>query len=109
MRRGCRQRSVRTSHHVRGPLQGSLVDARRVGGARRHSARAWVSPFSLTEIRFVTMLSEMDTEREQTPDDMKARRAPVAPCPQCGFPMMAVRGSKDAVCRNCGFKDSCCY
>jgi DNA-directed RNA polymerase subunit RPC12/RpoP len=34
---------------------------------------------------------------------------PVAPCPQCGFQMMAVRGSRDAVCQNCGFKDSCCY
>jgi DNA-directed RNA polymerase subunit RPC12/RpoP len=34
---------------------------------------------------------------------------PVAACPQCGFQMMAVRGSRDAVCQNCGFKDSCCY
>src|SRR5262249_1691969 len=33
----------------------------------------------------------------------------IAPCPQCGAPMFAIRGSKLAVCRNCGFKDSCCY
>jgi hypothetical protein len=32
-----------------------------------------------------------------------------APCPQCREPMNAIRGSKLAVCRNCGFKDSCCY
>ena len=42
-------------------------------------------------------------------------RAPIrdesatAPCPQCQEPMNAIRGSKLAVCRNCGFKDSCCY
>ena len=30
------------------------------------------------------------------------------PCPVCGFPMGAVRGSKAAVCGNCGFKDGCC-
>lgn len=33
----------------------------------------------------------------------------IAPCPVCGFDMMAVRGSTQAVCSNCGFKDSCCY
>ncbi|MGH2410540.1 MAG: hypothetical protein ACRDGS_09250 [Chloroflexota bacterium] len=33
----------------------------------------------------------------------------VQPCPQCGYPMLGIRGSKDAVCSNCGFKDSCCY
>lgn len=32
-----------------------------------------------------------------------------APFPQCGNWMNAVRGSKDAVCTCCGFKDSCCY
>lgn len=30
------------------------------------------------------------------------------PCPVCGFPIGAVRGSKEAICRNCGFKDGCC-
>ena len=29
-----------------------------------------------------------------------------APCPVCGEPMHAVRGSKSAICANCGFKDS---
>jgi hypothetical protein len=30
------------------------------------------------------------------------------PCPVCGFPIGAVRGSKAAICGNCGFKDGCC-
>ncbi len=30
-------------------------------------------------------------------------------CPQCGARMSAIRGSKAAICANCGFKDSCCY
>jgi len=29
-------------------------------------------------------------------------------CPVCGFPIGAVRGSKEAICGNCGFKDGCC-
>jgi hypothetical protein len=29
-------------------------------------------------------------------------------CPVCGFPIGAVRGSKAAICGNCGFKDGCC-
>ena len=31
------------------------------------------------------------------------------PCPNCGAPMNAIRGSKQAICANCGFKDSCCF
>jgi predicted RNA-binding Zn-ribbon protein involved in translation (DUF1610 family) len=30
------------------------------------------------------------------------------PCPQCGFPICDIAGSKAAICPNCGFKDSCC-
>jgi hypothetical protein len=52
-------------------------------------------------------------EREPLPPPplvgLAAEGAIVAPCPQCGAPMFAMRGSKLAVCRNCGFKDSCCY
>ena len=29
-------------------------------------------------------------------------------CPVCGFPIGAVKGSKAAICGNCGFKDGCC-
>jgi hypothetical protein len=31
------------------------------------------------------------------------------PCPNCGAAMNAIRGSKQAICANCGFKDSCCF
>jgi predicted RNA-binding Zn-ribbon protein involved in translation (DUF1610 family) len=54
------------------------------------------------------MLSDVENDhrvREKAPDE----RVPVAPCPVCGFDMVAIRGSKEAVCSNCGFKDSCCY
>jgi hypothetical protein len=55
------------------------------------------------------MLSEMDADESTVTDERQRPDVPVADCPQCGFPMLAIRGSKDAVCRNCGFKDSCCY
>lgn len=32
----------------------------------------------------------------------------VQACPQCGNPMGAIKGSRDAVCRRCGWKDGCC-
>jgi len=43
------------------------------------------------------------------PRDPRSDEAPVGPCPNCGAPMNAIRGSKLAICRNCGFKDSCCF
>ncbi|MGV8085836.1 MAG: hypothetical protein ACP5N9_06320 [Candidatus Bilamarchaeum sp.] len=33
----------------------------------------------------------------------------VFPCPNCGESMSAIRGSMVAKCKNCGFKDSCCF
>lgn len=30
------------------------------------------------------------------------------PCPQCDSPIGIMRGSVDAICKNCGFKDPCC-
>jgi hypothetical protein len=30
------------------------------------------------------------------------------PCPACGGPVIGVYGRKDAICKNCGFKLSCC-
>jgi ribosomal protein L37AE/L43A len=54
------------------------------------------------------MLSDVETDRRDRKKE-EQQAAPTAPCPQCGFPMVAVRGNKDAICRNCGFKDSCCY
>jgi hypothetical protein len=29
-------------------------------------------------------------------------------CPQCDYPMVAIAGSKQAICRNCGYKEPCC-
>jgi DNA-directed RNA polymerase subunit RPC12/RpoP len=31
------------------------------------------------------------------------------PCPECGTMMYAIRGSFNARCKNCGFKDACCF
>jgi len=31
------------------------------------------------------------------------------PCPVCGAPMPDLKGGKNTICPNCGFKDSCCY
>jgi hypothetical protein len=31
------------------------------------------------------------------------------PCPDCAEPIFAVRGSFSARCKNCGFKDACCF
>ncbi|KXK25824.1 MAG: hypothetical protein TR69_WS6001001430 [candidate division WS6 bacterium OLB20] len=30
------------------------------------------------------------------------------PCPQCGGLIGNINGTRDAVCKNCGFKDPCC-
>jgi hypothetical protein len=46
---------------------------------------------------------------EPVPERPSQEAMPVMDCPVCGFEMVAIRGSKDAVCANCGFKDSCCY
>jgi predicted RNA-binding Zn-ribbon protein involved in translation (DUF1610 family) len=29
-------------------------------------------------------------------------------CPKCGSLIGIVKGSRDAVCQNCGYKDPCC-
>jgi DNA-directed RNA polymerase subunit RPC12/RpoP len=29
-------------------------------------------------------------------------------CPSCGNILSALQGSKDAICKNCGFKIPCC-
>ncbi len=29
-------------------------------------------------------------------------------CPCCGFLIGVIAGSKEAICKNCGFKDPCC-
>ena len=39
---------------------------------------------------------------------MPARIKEFQECPQCGYEIGSVAGSKEAVCRNCGYKDPCC-
>jgi len=29
-------------------------------------------------------------------------------CPQCGMIMHGIAGAKNAVCQNCGYKETCC-
>ena len=36
------------------------------------------------------------------------RNSNFIPCPQCGFQVIGIYGRKDAICKNCGFKLSCC-
>ncbi len=33
---------------------------------------------------------------------------PTQPCPQCNHPIGVIAGTKEAICKNCGFKDPCC-
>lgn len=33
---------------------------------------------------------------------------PLQDCPKCNAQMSALPGTRDAVCKNCGFKDPCC-
>jgi hypothetical protein len=46
--------------------------------------------------------------RAPEPLDAEVERKGRIDCPVCGFPIGAVRGSKAAICGNCGFKDGCC-
>lgn len=33
---------------------------------------------------------------------------PLQSCPNCGAEIGAMAGGRDAVCKNCGYKDPCC-
>ncbi len=48
-------------------------------------------------------------QTEKTAGPLAASREREQPCPQCGYPMSDLKGGREALCRNCGFKDSCCY
>ncbi len=50
--------------------------------------------------------AETTLESAQPPRSPSQREQP---CPQCGYPMSDLKGGHDAICRRCGFKDSCCY
>ena len=36
------------------------------------------------------------------------RKMLVRPCPNCEEKIGIVAGSRDAICKNCGYKDPCC-
>ena len=38
----------------------------------------------------------------------KINKKPTQECSCCGFLIGVVAGSKEAICKNCGFKDPCC-
>jgi uncharacterized paraquat-inducible protein A len=46
-----------------------------------------------------------ETEFSQNKDSNNLRK-----CPECGMEtIMGMPGGKDATCKNCGYKDPCCY
>lgn len=47
------------------------------------------------------------TQEDQPP--LRAQPQRVQSCPQCGYAMSDLKGGREAICQNCGFKDSCCY
>lgn len=36
------------------------------------------------------------------------KNIPLRACPKCGEVISAMPGSRDSVCKNCGYKDPCC-
>ena len=54
----------------------------------------------------VDVQSESILERTQPPRGSTQREQP---CPQCGYPMSDLKGGRESLCHNCGFKDSCCF
>lgn len=47
------------------------------------------------------------TQEDQQPVSAPPQRGQA--CPQCGHSMSDLKGGREAICQNCGFKDSCCY
>lgn len=41
-------------------------------------------------------------------NNQKEKERETQKCPQCGYEIGVVAGSKEAICKNCGFKDPCC-
>ncbi|GIW63402.1 MAG: hypothetical protein KatS3mg091_204 [Patescibacteria group bacterium] len=42
------------------------------------------------------------------PKEYKGKHIPLQRCPVCSSFISALPGTRDAVCKNCGFKDPCC-
>lgn len=41
-------------------------------------------------------------------DTVNAKTGETQDCPNCGNMIGAQAGSKEAICKNCGYKDPCC-
>ncbi len=54
-------------------------------------------------------LSQPAQSTEENQEQPRARFQREQLCPQCGHPMSDLKGGREAICQNCGFKDSCCY
>lgn len=44
----------------------------------------------------------------RAPSEERMGSIPLQTCPRCFAPMSAIKGSRLAVCRRCGYKDDCC-
>lgn len=50
-----------------------------------------------------------DDEPTAAPQEPTGPHAPLLQaCPRCSSPMGGIKGSRDATCRRCGYKDDCC-
>jgi predicted RNA-binding Zn-ribbon protein involved in translation (DUF1610 family) len=48
-----------------------------------------------------------DTDLEEVHDELSFEKRT---CPMCGMETIGgMRGSPDSICKNCGYKDPCCY
>ena len=47
--------------------------------------------------------------RNSPPSDYEDKDEIMEPCPNCGSLMYGIRGSCKAICKKCGFKESCSY
>ena len=42
------------------------------------------------------------------PSENSVKNIPLQACPRCPELLSAIKGSRLAVCRRCGYKDDCC-
>jgi len=51
----------------------------------------------------------MDSNQKDSQNiEIKKCYIPLQNCPLCGEKISALPGTRDAICKNCGFKDPCC-
>lgn len=55
---------------------------------------------------FIWLVSQKIMKRGNSAVNL--REIPSQVCPACGNEIGVIPGSRDAICKNCGFKDPCC-